>query len=86
MKLLAFIEYLRRHLKTVVRLCLVALALLIIADALPFVVDKEHAHTRWEQLPGFWSVFGFIGCILIIFLSKALGHAGIMKREDYYDE
>jgi hypothetical protein len=86
MILLAVIEFLRRHLKTVVRLSLIILALLIVADALPFLVHKEEAHTRWEQFPGFWAVFGFVGCTLIIFLSKAFGRLGIMQREDYYDE
>jgi hypothetical protein len=50
------------------------------------VVDKEHAHTAVEKLPGFWAVFGFLGCVVLILASKAFGHAGIMKREDYYDE
>jgi hypothetical protein len=86
MKLVRLIEFLRSRLKTVVRICCVVLALLVVLDALPFVVDKEHAHTALEHLPGFWSLFGFIACTLIIFLSKWYGHAGIMKREDYYDE
>jgi hypothetical protein len=50
------------------------------------ILDKEHAHTPIEHLPGFWSVFGFVACALIIVLSKWYGHAGIMTREDYYDE
>lgn len=86
MKLLRLIEFLRRHLKTVIRICLVVLALLVIADALPFLVDKHHAHTKAERLPGFWSAFGFVACVLIVIASKAFGHAGIMTREDYYDE
>jgi hypothetical protein len=71
-------------LKTVVRIGFGVLALLILADAL--FVNKEHAHTGLERLPAFWSVFGFVGCVLIIILSKWYGHAGIMNREDYYDE
>lgn len=86
MTLLAVIEFLRRHLQTVVRLALVVLALVIVADALPFIVDKGEVHTRWEQFPGFWAVFGFVGCALLIFLSKGFGRLGIMQREDYYDE
>jgi len=39
-----------------------------------------------EHLWGFWSVFGFLGCVVIIIVSKWFGHAGIMQREDYYDE
>ncbi|HWX18498.1 MAG TPA: hypothetical protein VN578_01205 [Candidatus Binatia bacterium] len=84
MKLVRLIEFLRRHLKTVVRLCFGVLALLLLVDAL--FVDKSHAHTGPERLPAFWSIFGFIGCVLIIILSKWYGHAGIMTREDYYDE
>lgn len=83
---LPVIEFLRRHLRTVVRVALAILALLVVADAIPGVVDKEHAHTRAEHLPGFWAAFGFLGCVFLIVASKAFGHLGILKREDYYDE
>lgn len=86
MKLLRHIELLREHLKTVVRLSLVALTLLVLLDAIPAIVDKEHAHTWAEHVPGFWSLFGFIGCVLLVIFSKGLGHFGITTREDYYDE
>jgi len=86
MKLVALIEYLRSHLKGVVRACLGAMALLVVADALPVLVDKEHAHTWVEKIPGFWSIFGLLACLGIIVVSKAFGHSGVMKREDYYDE
>ena len=83
MKLVNLIEFLRAHLKTVVRICCGVLALLIALDAL--FVNKQHAHTAMERVPGFWSMFGFIGCALIIIVSKWYGHAGIMVREDYYE-
>jgi homoserine trans-succinylase len=85
MKLLSVIEFFRRNLKTTIRVCLGVLAVLAIADAIPAIVDKEHAHTRFEHLPAFWSAFGFIACVLIVYVSKWFGHAGIMTREDYYD-
>jgi predicted membrane-bound mannosyltransferase len=84
MKLAKFIEYLRNHLKTVIRVSLAVLVLLVLVDA--FVINKAHAHTRPEHFPGFWSIFGLVGCAVIIFVSKWFGHAGIMQREDYYDE
>ena len=86
MKLLALIEFLRRHLKTVIRVCLVLLVVLVLVDAIPLFVDKEHAHTKAEHIPGFWSAFGFVACVVIVYFSKWFGHAGIMQREDYYDE
>jgi len=84
MKIVALIEFLRRHLKAVVRLSWAALALLVLGDWL--WVGKEHAHTRPEHWLGFWSAFGFVSCLVIIFASKWYGHRGIMQREDYYGD
>jgi hypothetical protein len=84
MKLVQFIEFLRQRLKTVVYVGLGVLTLLVLLDAI--FVDKEHAHTSAEKFPAFWAVFGFIGCVIIILVSKWFGHCGIMKKEDYYDE
>jgi hypothetical protein len=91
MKLVQLIEFLRKRLKAVVWICYAVLALLVVIDTASIdkehaLINKEHAHTKIEHIPGFWSVFGFVSCTLIIFVSKWYGHAGIMKREDYYDE
>lgn len=86
MRLVRVIDWILAHRVGVTRACGVLLGVLVVLDALPGVVDKEHAHTAVEKLPGFWAVFGFLGCIVLILASKAFGHAGIMKREDYYDE
>ena len=85
MKLAKLIEFLRDRLKTVIWACGIVLALVVLLDAIPAVVDKEHAHTPLEHWPAFWAVFGFVGCALLIILSKWYGHLGIMTREDYYD-
>lgn len=86
MRLAKIIEFLRNRLKAVVVVCCVLLALLVLLDAIPAIVDKEHAHTRAEHLPAFWSIFGFVGCAVLIVASKWFGHAGIMQSEDYYEK
>lgn len=86
MKLLRLIEFLRSRRKAVVAACLAVLVLLVLADALPALVHKEHAHTKAEHIPGFWAAFGFVACVLIVVVSKAFGKAGILTREDYYNE
>ena len=45
----------------------------------------EHPHFWWEKIPAFDAIFGFLGCIVLLLGSKALGHHGIQKDEDYYD-
>jgi hypothetical protein len=86
MKLARLIEYLRDHLKMVVNTCIAALVLLVLLDAVPAVVDKEHAHTAAEHVPAFWALFGFAGCVLLVVVSKLYGHFAVSTREDYYDE
>jgi len=81
--LLRLIEFLRQRLRRVIIVSCGLLALVALADVF---VDKHHAHTKLEHLPAFWSVFGFLACVLIVLFSKAFGKAGIMTREDYYDE
>lgn len=65
------------------RLFYLALVLIVIAD---FLVPREHPEYLWERLPGWSAVYGFGSCVLLIFVSKFLGHrGGLMRREDYYD-
>ncbi|WP_085035065.1 hypothetical protein [Ensifer aridi] len=72
-------EYARqRH-----RLFYLVLILIVAAD---FAVPREHVEYLWERLPGWSAVYGFGSCVLLIFVSKFLGHqGGLMRREDYYD-
>ncbi|MGZ9722030.1 hypothetical protein [Rhizobium miluonense] len=65
------------------RLFYLVLVLIFAAD---FLVFREHAEYLWDRLPGWSAVYGFGSCILLIFVSKFLGHrVGLMRREDYYD-
>jgi len=61
----------------------VGLALVL---ALGFIAPPGQVESFWEKLPFFEAAFGFLGCLLIIFVSKALGHLFLQKREDYYDD
>lgn len=38
-----------------------------------------------EEIWGFWAVYGLAGCIIMIIVCKGIGHAWLMKKEDYYD-
>lgn len=59
-----------------------ALAVLVVAD---FFIHREHASLIWESIPGFNALYGLIATVLIIVVSKFLGHAWLMKPENYYD-
>lgn len=78
-----FIEYLKERGPTVKQVFYGAIALVIIWNAI--FVDKHHAHTWLEKVPGFWSVFGLVSCVVLIFVASWIGKSGIKTREDYYD-
>ena len=44
------------------------------------------AHHGWEKIPFFWSLFGGLGCALIVYFSKGLGKLFIQQPEDFYDD
>ncbi len=44
----------------------------------------RHAHWSWEELPGFYGVFGFVAFWCIVIAGKHLRKI-LMRDEDYYD-
>lgn len=86
MLIVTCIEFLLKHEKAVRRIAYAVLALLVLVDAMPFLVNKDKAHTSIETLPGFWAAFGLLGCIFLIIASKKFGAIGIVKPEDYYHD
>jgi hypothetical protein len=100
MNLLQIIESLRRNLKTVVLGCYAVLALVVVADVVRALTThgaeaaaEEHASGFWatlfhvaENVPVFWTVFGFLGCLLLVIVSKAIIGPVVSKPEDFYDE
>jgi hypothetical protein len=86
MKLAKLIQFLRNRLKTVVWVSYAILALVVIMDAIPAIVDKEHAHTAAEHWFAFWAAFGLLGCGALVLFSKLYGHYFVSRSEDYYDE
>ncbi len=86
MNLLRIIDFLRDRLTAVIRVGVAALVILVAVDAIPAIVDKEHAHTAAEHIPAFWAAFGLLGCLALVVVAKAFGHACVSRREDYYRE
>ncbi|MDP6969535.1 MAG: hypothetical protein QGG88_10570 [Gammaproteobacteria bacterium] len=55
--------------------------LLVAAD---FIVHR-HIYHSWENIPAFYAVYGFIGCVMLVIVAKAMRKV-LMKEEDYYDK
>ncbi len=47
--------------------------------------DDHPPHVPFESLPAWGSVYGLASCVAIIVVSKRIGKAWLMRRENYYD-
>ena len=56
---------------------------LLILLVIEFFTPKQ-GHFSWEAAYGFYAVYGFIGCVSLIFIAKGLRWL-VKRKEDYYD-
>ena len=61
---------------------LVACCLLLFG--LDFVIHRHVMHS-WENLWGFYPVYGFVGCVILVLVAKWM-RTFLMRSEDYYVE
>ena len=52
--------------------------------ALDFVIHRHIAHT-WEKLWGFYPIYGFVGCVILVVVATWM-RTFLMRSEDYYDK
>ena len=64
--------------------CIIVLIVSVLLDL--FLAEHGHVDFPWLHIPAFFSMFGFLGCLLLIGFSKLIGHYWLQRREDYYDK
>ena len=69
------------NVKRVLRILYACCALLF---ALDFVIHRHVMHS-WENLWGFYPVYGFVGCVILVLIAKWM-RIFLMRPEDYYDD
>jgi cytochrome c oxidase subunit IV len=52
--------------------------------AADFVIHRHVVHT-WENLFGFYGIFGFVACVILVVVAKEMRKV-LMRKEDYYDD
>ena len=69
-----------KHVKMFLGFFYASLLVLLIID---FFIHK-HGEFPWEDAPNFFAVYGFVSCVLLIFIAKIL-RIFVKRDEDYYD-
>ncbi len=69
------------------RMGLVVGALVLLGSLIAevFYSHPEHAEYWWQTMPGFFAVFGFIGCLVLILGAKILGSRWLQRHDRYYE-
>ena len=76
-------HYLFDEPKNVKRLLNIFYSCCILLFALDFVIHRHIAHS-WENLWGFYPIYGFIGCVILVLVATWM-RSFLMRDEDYYD-
>ena len=69
------------NVKKVLRVFYVICAVLLLAD---FALHR-HVYHAWEGLWGFYALYGFVACVLLVLIAKEMRKL-LMRGEDYYDD
>jgi hypothetical protein len=70
--------------KNVKRAIQVLFAVCGIVFVLDFIVHR-HVDHPWEAFIGFYAVYGFVACVLLVLAAKAM-RTVLMRKDEYYDE
>ena len=61
--------------------------LLLLIDLVFRIIGfDKHPYFKWEQWPGFYAVYGFVACVLLVLVSKYILRPLVMRGEDYYSK
>jgi len=66
------------------RLMHVFYGICIILLLLDFVIHRHVMHS-WENLWGFYPLYGFVGCVVLVLIATWM-RTFLMRSEDYYDQ
>ena len=69
-----------RNVRIVLRSLYTICAALVLSD----FVYKRHVTHAWETLTGFYAVYGFVACVILVLAATQMRKI-LMRREDYYD-
>ncbi|MBL4789491.1 MAG: hypothetical protein JKY60_10740 [Kordiimonadaceae bacterium] len=70
-----------QNVKRILYFLYLSCAILMVLD---FVIHRHVVHP-WEGMWGFYPVYGFVGCVVLVLVAKWM-RVFLMRSEHYYDE
>lgn len=79
-----------RNVRIVLRSLYAVCAFVFLLDIINLILSAvgaghlRHAESSWEGFPGFYAIYGFVACVILVLAAKQLRKV-LMRKEDYYD-
>lgn len=70
-----------KNVKLVIRILYISCFILFAMD----LVIHRHTVHPWESFTGFYAIYGFLACVILVLLARELRKV-VMRDEDYYDQ
>lgn len=70
------------NVKLLLRIFYASVVLLLVVD----IFYHKHAIFAWEGYFGFYSVYGFVACVILVIVAKYVLRPMVMRKEDHYDD
>jgi len=79
------------NIKRLLRVFFGSIVVLLILDVVYIILSKQHIINRhvayqWEEYWGFYSIYGFVACVILVLVSKYILRPLVKRKEDYYDK
>ncbi len=58
-------------------------SLILLLALEPFI--HKHPYFAWEKWFGFYAIYGFVACMLLVLVAKYILRPLVKREEDYYD-
>ena len=71
------------HKKNIKRVLRALIVLCVASFAVDFVYHRHVVHP-FEALWGFYAIYGFVACVILVLLAKEM-RKWLMRSEDYYE-
>ncbi len=71
----------RKNIVTLLKILFVICGALFLVD---FVIHR-HSYMKWEEWPGFYAIYGFVACVILVLIAKYILRPLVKREEDYYD-
>ncbi|EPJ43990.1 MAG: hypothetical protein OFPII_38210 [Osedax symbiont Rs1] len=70
-----------KNVKSLLRILYICCIFLLILE---FYIDRHITHS-WEKLWGFYPLYGFVGCVVLVIVATWM-RSLVMRDEDYYSD